>query len=143
RHHRLVSRLTNSHEWQDFDGTSQLWMTMGGYGTVDDNWLDIPTGAYRAVGIRGYDPKSGTWAIRWLDGRDPHNMGEPPVIGNFNFHNGVGTFEGADTLRGKPVRVRYTWSNITKNSAHWEQALSPDEGKTWEVNWTMEFTRVE
>jgi hypothetical protein len=70
-------------------------------------------------------------------------MGELPVIGNFNFKNGVGTFEGDDVNNGRPVKVRYIWSKITKHSAHWEQALSPDSGKTWETNWQMQFTRVE
>ena len=28
-------------------------------------------------------------------------------------------------------------------SAYWEQAFSPDGGKTWEVNWRMDFTRVQ
>ncbi|MGN6148054.1 MAG: DUF1579 domain-containing protein [Rhizomicrobium sp.] len=141
-HWRLNGRLVGSHDWVEFDGTSQLWMTMDGHGTVDDNYLALPSGPYRAVGIRGYDPKTQTWAIWWLDGRNPHKMEEPPVIGNFDWHNGVGTFEGGDVNNGKPVIVRYTWSKITKNSAHWEQAESPDHGKTWEVNWRMDFTRV-
>jgi hypothetical protein len=140
-HWRLKDRLMNSHQWIEFDGTSRLWMTMDGKGTVDDNYIGLPSGAYRAVGIRGYDAKTGTWAIWWLDGRDPHTI-EPPVIGNFDFHGGVGTFEGDDTLRGKPIKVRYTWSKITKTSAHWEQAFSGDGGKTWEVNWRMDFTRA-
>ena len=140
-HWRLKDRLANSHEWIEFDGTSELWMTMDGNGTIDDNYLGLPSGPYRAVGIRGYDPKTQTWAIWWLDGRNPHEMGVPPVIGNFQ--NGVGTFESDDTLRGKPILVRYTWSKITKNTAHWEQAFSPDKGKTWEVNWRMDFTRVQ
>jgi hypothetical protein len=33
------------------------------------------------------------------------------------------------------------WSRITATSAHWEQALSSDGGKTWETNWIMEFQR--
>lgn len=142
-HRRLNGRLVGSHDWVEFEGTSELWMTMDGNGTVDDNYLALPSGPYRAVGIRGYDPKTQTWAIWWLDGRKPHEMGEPPVIGNFNFKNGVGTFEGDDVNNGRPVKVRYIWSKITKHSAHWEQALSPDSGKTWETNWQMQFTRVE
>jgi hypothetical protein len=52
-------------------------------------------------------------------------------------------FEGDDTFRGKPIKVRFTWSRITPNAAHWEQAFSPDGGKSWETNWEMDLTRVE
>jgi hypothetical protein len=89
--------------------------------------------------VRAYDPKSGDWAIWWLDGRNPHGPLDPPVKGHFE--NGVGHFYADDTLNGKPVRVRYTWSHITAASAQWEQAFSPDGGKTWEVNWVMQFVR--
>jgi len=40
-----------------------------------------------------------------------------------------------DTLRGKPIKMRFTGSHITPTSARWEQAFSPDDGKTWETNW--------
>jgi len=139
-HHWLLKqRLAGSHEWIEFDGTLQNWATMEGQGNVDDTYIGKPGGSYRALGIRGYDPKSRTWAIWWLDGRDPHEIG-PPVIGNFE--NGVGTFEGDDTFNGKPIKARFTWTKITANSAHWEQAFSPDGGKTWEVNWRMDLTRA-
>jgi pimeloyl-ACP methyl ester carboxylesterase len=32
-------------------------------------------------------------------------------------------------------------SNITGTSSEWEQSFSPDQGTTWEVNWTMSFTK--
>jgi hypothetical protein len=51
-------------------------------------------------------------------------------------------FYSDDTLRGKPVRPRVTWSQITPTSARWEQALSGDGGKTWETNWITDFQRV-
>jgi hypothetical protein len=38
--------------------------------------------------------------------------------------------------------VRYVWSNITATSAHFEEAFSADDGKTCEVNWITEQTRV-
>jgi len=138
-HRRLKERLAGSLEWVEFEGTCSMRPLMGGYGNVDDNVLNMPSGAYNGVGLRSYDPKTGQWAIWWLDGRNPFGDLDPPVKGKFE--NGVGTFYSDDTLRGKTVRVRYMWSRITPTSAHWEQAYSPDSGKTWETNWTMEFEK--
>jgi hypothetical protein len=140
QHRRLKERLANNREWVEFDGTCVNFPLMEGWGNVDDNRINIPGDNYRGVGLRSYDPKAGQWAIWWVDSRTPHGAVDPPVKGKFV--NGVGTFYAHDTLRGKPIRVRFTWSKITATSAHWEQAFSPDGGQTWEVNWTMEFKRV-
>jgi hypothetical protein len=140
-HRRLKQRLDDSHEWVKFEGTCSMRKLMDGYGNVDDNFLDIPGSPYHGVGLRSYDAKTGEWAIWWVDSRMPHNPLDPPVKGHFE--NGVGNFYSDDTLRGKPIRVRYTWSHITPSTAQWEQAYSPDGGKTWEVNWHMDFERVE
>lgn len=140
QHRRLKERLANSHEWVEFDGTCNMRKLLDGRGNVDDNLMNMPEGAYRGVGLRSYDPQSGQWAIWWLDGRNPFGDLDPPVKGRFE--NGVGTFYSNDTLRGRTVRVRFQWSQMTATSAHWEQAFSPDGGKTWEVNWVMTFTRV-
>jgi hypothetical protein len=140
-HRRLKERLAGSHEWVDFDGTQTFWKVMDGYANVDDNVFEIPGGAaYRGVTLRAYDPKTGEWAIWWLDGRTPFSSLEPPVKGRFV--NGIGTFYADDTLRGKPIRVRFIWSGITPTAAHWEQAFSPDGGKTWETNWTTDFRKA-
>jgi hypothetical protein len=45
-------------------------------------------------------------------------------------------------LNGRPIVVRYIWSDITPNSAKWQQAFSDDGGKIWETNWIMEFHRI-
>ena len=137
-HWRLQERLADNHEWVEFDGTCELWLTMDGKGTIDDNYIGLPSGPYRAMGIRAYDPKTQTWAIWWLDTRKPHDI-EPPVFGHFV--DGTGTFEGDDTFNGKPIKVRFTWTKFDANRAHWEQAFSPDGGRTWEVNWRMDLTR--
>lgn len=139
RHRRLKERLLNNHDWEEFTGTSELWLTMNGLGTVDDNVLNLPSGQYRAVGVRAFNQETGKWLIWWLDSRNPTTL-DPPVAGTFE--NGVGTFTGPDVLRGQNIIVRYRWSDITANSARWEQALSPDNGATWEVNWVMHFTRA-
>lgn len=138
RHHRLRGRLVGSTTWDEFDGWCVNWPVMGGLGNVDDNWLNGPVEPYRAAALRAYDPKTGDWGIWWLDGRMPGAI-DVPVRGRFE--NGVGTFLADDVQEGKRVKVRFQWSEITANSARWEQAFSPDGGKSWEVNWWMRFTR--
>lgn len=138
KHRRLKARLADSTDWEYFEGWCQCRKTMGGLGNVDDNILNIPTGAYGAVGVRRFDPGLNRWSIWWLDARYPSI--EPPVHGGFK--DGVGTFTGEDIFEGKPIIVRFMWSRITPTTAHWSQAFSPDGGQTWEVNWDMDFERV-
>jgi len=139
RHRRLKERLAHSTEWEEFDGTCTMRPLLGGFGNVDDNVLELPGGTYRGVGLRSFDPATKSWAIWWLDSRDPHVL-DVPVIGRFQ--DGVGTFVAKDTLRGRPIVMKFVWSHITPASAVWEQSFSPDEGKTWEMNWHMDFTRT-
>jgi hypothetical protein len=137
---RLKERLTGSHDWEEFEGSIVSRQYMDGWANVDDTVFHTPQGIYRGVAPRAYDPKTGQWAIWWIDGRNPFGNVDPPVKGRFV--NGVGTFHADDTLRGKPIKVRFTWSHITKTTARWEQAFSPDGGKTWEVNWEQQLERV-
>jgi hypothetical protein len=74
------------------------------------------------------------------DTRYPALLLAPPVIGSFS--GDVGVFECDDTFEGRPIRVRYTWSDVTTPTPHWEQAFSDDGGETWETNWVAEFTRA-
>jgi hypothetical protein len=140
-HRRLKERLAGSHEWVEFEGTCELWQAMGGYGNFDDNVIGLPGGAYRAMTVRAFDIKDHKWSIWWIDGRTPQAPVDPPVRGGFR--DGVGTFYADDTFNGKPVRIRFEWSKITATSAHWEQAFSPDAGKTWETNWRMDLERMQ
>jgi hypothetical protein len=139
RHRRLKERLAGSTEWVDFGGDQTWWPTLAGAGNVDDNVFAMPNGSYNGVTLRAYDPKTDQWSIWWLDGRNPHGDLEPPMKGRFV--DGVASFHADDTLRGKPIKVRFIWSNITPTTAHWEQAFSPDGGKTWETNWFSDFSK--
>lgn len=138
RHRKLKQRLAGCLEWSEFSGTCRAFEVMGGEANVEDNFLDDPAGAYRASAFRRRDPDDGQWRIWWHDGRS--SSLDPPVQGRFQ--DGVGTFMARDTLNGQPIVVRFVWSDITTNTARWEQAFSADDGVTWEVNWVMDFERV-
>jgi hypothetical protein len=90
---------------------------------------------------RDFDFLVGSWEIanRRLKQRRVGSM-LSPVVGSFR--DGIGEFYGDDTDGGKPVRVRFLWRVISKDTAHWEQAFSLDGGKTWETNWVMDLLRI-
>jgi hypothetical protein len=90
------------------------------------------------LSVRAYDPQSGKWRLHWMSSRTPR-------FGNAfegNFHGGRGEFFSTrQGPRGKQLS-RITFSNITKNSVHWDLAISNDDGKTWTTLWIMEMRRA-
>jgi hypothetical protein len=108
---------------------------------MDENTAELWRPGWIGMSLRFYNPQTRKWSIYWVDNR----MGvlqplQPPVVGSFS--GDVGIFEGPDEFDGKPIVVRYTWSRVTSNAPHREQALSLDQGKTWETNWVMDFSRA-
>jgi hypothetical protein len=137
-HRRLKERLVGCDDWEQFDGTCTAYPILGGAGNVDDNIVELPGGSYRASSIRSFDAAARTWAIWWLDQRNPHAL-DVPVVGTFN--DGVGEFYANDTLDDQPITVRFQWSDTQSDSPRWDQAFSADAGITWETNWIMQFCR--
>ena len=139
RNRRLRERLAGSDEWEEFESTSVARKILDGLGNQDEFRTDHG-GGYDGMSFRFFDPETWQWSIYWADSRHPTLMLEPPVIGSFS--GDVGVFEGDDRFAGRPIRVRYTWSNVTTPTPRWEQAFSEDGGETWETNWVTEFTRA-
>lgn len=137
-HQRLAERLKGSTNWVRFGGTMQARPILGGLGNFDENVIELPQGSYEACTLRMFNAQRAQWSISWIDGRNPAL--DPPMYGAFS--GGVGTFFGDDTFEGKPLRVRFLWSEIKPRSARWEQAFSIDAGNSWEPNWIMNFERV-
>ena len=138
RHRRLKRRLAGSDDWAIFPGTVSARKTLGGLGNFDENVIDLPEGRYFASTLRFFNPSSELWSIYWMDGRDPKL--DPPMTGKFD--DGTGLFFGDDNFEGRPIRVRFIWSDIGPNSCRWSQAFSADGGASWETNWIMDFERA-
>lgn len=142
---RLVKRLQDCNEWETFPATTHNQALPGRIGNIDDFVADSWRPQFVGLSLRLYNPQTQLWSIYWLDnqtgGLDIAGTLLPPVVGKFQ--SGIGVFEGDDELDGRAIRVRYTWSAITQHSAQWEQAMSADGGHTWEMNWRMNFTRMD
>jgi len=135
----LAKRLQHSHQWLQFQSTDVESPLPTGTGNLEyyltDHWPN-----FVGMGLRLYDPQTRKWTIYWTDNRFSSGVLQPPVTGDF--HDGRGVFEGPDHLNTIPIIVRYTWRSSDHDHAHWTQAFSRDNGRSWEVNWIMDFTRI-
>jgi hypothetical protein len=137
QHRKLLTRLEGADNWIEFGGTSSTRPIMSGQGNIEDNVINDPGGAYRAAALRAFDGASGLWRIWWLDLRSPSTLGVP-VVGRFE--GGKGEFIADDTWMGRPIKVRFVWLKDAGIGPRWEQSFSPDDGQTWELNWSMQFS---
>ena len=137
---RRLKPLTGSNAWVEFDGTSVTRKVWDGRANLEEFETDGPTGHIEGLTLRLYNPQTQQWSLYWANSKDG-TMGGPPNIGEFK--NGRGEFYCQDTFNGRAILIRYVWSDITPNSAHFEQSFSDDGGKTWEVNWITDQTRVQ
>jgi hypothetical protein len=136
RNRRLRAPLTGSHEWEEFHAIAAARPLPGDLGN-EDLFCTRHDGGFVGMSFRFYDPRRQQWSIYWADSRRPGRL-DAPVFGWFTGDTGV--FEGAGTLRGRSILVRFTWSRVSTGEPRWEQAFSADGGETWETNWIMEFT---
>jgi hypothetical protein len=135
---KLEKPLTGSTKWIEFDGTSVTRKVWNGNSNIEEFNVDSPTGKIQGLTLRTYNPESGQWNLYWANSKD--GILGPPTIGEFK--NSVGEFYDQEKFNGRTILVRYIWSKITPNSAHFEQSFSDDGGKTWEVNWITDQQRV-
>jgi hypothetical protein len=138
---RLEHRLVGSTNWVEFDGTSVTRKVWDGRANLEEFETDSPAGGHiEGLTLRLYDPQTHQWSLYWATSKSGA-MG-PPTIGEFK--DGRGEFFDTEPSgpNGRSILVRFIWSDITPNSAHFEQSYSNDGGKTWEVNWITDQTRV-
>jgi hypothetical protein len=136
---KLQHPLTGSTTWIEFDGTIAARAVWDGRANFDEFEADSPSGHVEGLTLRLYNPQSRQWNLYWANPKDGTFSG-PPQVGEFT--NGIGEFYCQDTYNGRMILIRYVWSAITQNSAHFEQSFSTDGGKTWEVNWITDQTRT-
>ena len=138
RNRRLAERLKGCTEWEEFPGTCRARPILAGLGNMDEFTLERPSGQVLAVTLRLYDRGSGEWSIYWAAsaGRGRFDV---PVVGRFDGPRGE--FYAQEAFEGRHIFSRFIWTVQGPEACRWEQAYSADGGRSWETNWTMDFTR--
>lgn len=145
RQRRLKRRLQGCDDWETFAATSTVQQLPGGVANFDTLVAEDWRPGWVGMTLRVYNPATGLWSIHWVTNEGggidaASGRFDPPVVGRFDGDEGL--FEGDDELDGRPIRVRFRWTRHGPDAARWEQAFSADGGRSWEVNWVMDFERA-
>lgn len=134
---RLARPLNGSHDWTSYSGTVTVRKVWGGRANAEEVEADGPSHLELII-VRMYNKQSRQWTL--VGATAGESALDPPLWGEFK--NGRGVFYSQDSVDGKAVLVRQTFSNITPASYSFEQAYSPDGGASWETNMVAHLVRT-
>ena len=135
---RLLHPLTGSNTWVEMDGKTIVTKVWGGRANLAVYDANGTGGHITLLSLRWFNPATHEWN---LDFATPQ-VGTLGVPGVGTFKNGRGDFFDYETIGGRSVLVRFSIWKISDDTAQSEQAFSEDGGKTWEVNWINQYTRL-
>lgn len=135
---RLVSPLSGSNEWVEYSGTTVVREVLDGRANLAELRVEGRAGRIHGTSLRLYNPQARQWSLNYASMKS--GTLSHPLFGGFR--DGRGEFYGQDELDGRAILVRFIISDITPDSARFEQAFSADGGRTWETNWIAIDTRV-
>ena len=127
-------------EWVD-DGmaTNRVYSVVNGCGIVE-HWEGIRKGRHiYGFSVRAFNEETQKWVLV-LNWPSPNRPRFGILRGVFR-HGRGDFFSKFQNAEGNDVLNRYSFADVAHDSFRWDAAISPDEGKTWETNWIMEFSR--
>jgi hypothetical protein len=135
---RLVKPLSGSSEWVEYEGRTVVRKVWDGRANLVELDVKGAAGRIEALSLRLYNPESRQWSLNFANVRG--GTMATPTVGEFK--NGRGEFYNQEDFNGRMILTRFVISDIKPDSCHFEQAFSDDGGKTWEVNWIADDTRI-
>lgn len=135
---KLKTKLNGCTEWLEFESTQEMYRILNGIGNVDNFLATFDGVPFEGMTVRLFNPKTKLWSLYWADSNE--GKFDPPVVGSFE--NNVGHFFAKDIFEGKPILVVFRWDARDIENPVWSQAFSEDNGKNWEWNWYMYFSKT-
>jgi len=91
---------------------------------------------FKGESISILDNRTREWKQTWIDNQGAYM----PFIGG---SDGSSRFFSQEfTKNGKLVKQKMVFHDITKESFVWDWMSSPDSGKTWTINWSINYKRM-
>jgi hypothetical protein len=135
---RAMNPLSAASDAFEMNGTVTVRKIWDGRALLEEIEADGPKGHWEGMTLFLYNPQSRQWNQSFI-GADAGAL-SGSLAGEFK--GGVGELYAADTLNGRAILVRGTWSQIKTDSHHYEEAYSDDGGRSWHPAFDADLTRA-
>jgi len=134
---RQVDPFSASSRVVRMDGTVTVRPLWDGAAHVEEIEAEGPEGHWEGLTLFMYNPQSRQWSQ--IFSNSAHGTLSGSLVGSFT--NGRGELYSPDTIDGRAIIVRGTWSDITATSHRYEESFSDDGGRTWHTSISAMLTR--
>ena len=94
------------------------------------------TKGYKGQSVSILDAQTGVWKQTWIDNQGAYM----PFTGG---SDGPSRFFAQEFMKnGKLVKQKMVFHDITKEMFVWDWMSSPDSGKSWTINWSVNYRRM-
>ena len=135
---RRLHPFSPSSEVMRLSGTVTIRKVWGGKGLIEEIEADGPKGHWQGMSLFLYDPAARQWSQTFINSAS--GAFQPGMIGSFK--DGKAELFLLDTLDGRSVLLRATWSDIKAASHRYEEHFSDDGGKTWVMSFSALKTKA-
>lgn len=127
-------------DWEEFPARLSLQKALLGLANIERFSTRMNGVDFEGMALRLFDPEQKLWTIYWISSSSPV-MDADPVVGSFD--GDVGRFYARHQHPDADRIVLYQWDKSDPLRPVWSQAISTDEGQSWEWNWVMHLSRAD
>lgn len=135
---RVLDPLSGSANSIELNGTVTVRKVWDGRAQLEEIEADGPKGHWEGLTLFLYNPTAHQWSQSFVNSKS--GVLTAPLAGDFR--NGRGELFSQDTFNGRSILVRATWSDITPDAHHFEEAYSDDGGRSWAPAFIATLMRV-
>ena len=114
-------------------GTNTIEKILDGK-VIQENFVDVK--GFKGTSISVYNSTRKTWHQAWADNQGGYYDFDGDVDGDKRIFKTKGR-----VINGNTYIQRMVFYNITQQSMVWDWELSKDGGKTWELQWRINYVR--
>ena len=135
---RNLHPLKGSAESMTLSGTVTIRKIWGGKAQIEEIEADGPKGHWEGMSLFLYDSAAHQWSQTFVGSAGGTISGG--MVGSFK--EGRGELFQQDSLDGRSILVRATWSDITPTSHTYREDYSADGGRTWALAFLAKKTKI-